>query len=104
MVRPSGVQSFYDFRQQTAEGLSKAADELIKDCQVVYDGVGAVEADKVSFATVLKPLLDIDAESYTRGVAIQLAGMVAEDKALRDASSEAEKRLDDFGVEMAMRK
>ena len=34
----------------------------------------------------------------------QLAGMVAEDKALRDASSEAEKKLDEFSVEMAMRK
>ena len=104
MVRPTGVQSFYDFRQQTAEGLGKAADELIKDCKLVYDSVGAVDSSKASFATVLKPLLDIDTDSYTRGVTIQLAGMVAEDKVLRDASSEAEKKLDDFGVEMAMRK
>ena len=30
--------------------------------------------------------------------------MVALDKGLRDASSEAEKMLDEFGVEMSMRK
>ena len=58
----------------------------------------------MTFANVIQPLLDIELESYTRGVALQLPSMVALDKDLRDASSEAEKKLDEFSVEMSMRK
>ena len=35
---------------------------------------------------------------------IKLASMVALDKGVRDASSEAEKLMDEFSVEMSMRK
>ena len=59
---------------------------------------------KVSLSNVITPLLDIETVSYTRGVALQLPSMVALDKGLRDASSEAEKKLDEFSVEMSMRK
>ena len=58
----------------------------------------------MSLSTVIVPLLDIERDSYTRGVALQLPSMVALEKDLRDASSEAEKMLDEFGVEMSMRK
>ena len=37
-------------------------------------------------------------------MALQLPGMVALDKELRDASSDAEKLLEEFEVEMSMRK
>jgi len=58
----------------------------------------------VSFASIIQPLLNVDSDSAHRGVALQLPGMVAEDKALRDASSDAEKMLEEFEVEMSMRK
>jgi len=77
---------------------------LVEDAKAVYDKVGAVERENVSYATVIQPLLDVELESYTRGVALQLPAMVALDKELRDASSEAEKLLDEFSVEMSMRK
>ena len=70
----------------------------------MYDAVGAVDKEKVTFANVIQPLLDIERESYTRGVALQLPSMVALEKELRDASSDAEKQLDEFSVEMSMRK
>ena len=75
-----------------------------QDCKAVYDGVAGVQAGNVSFTTVLQPLLSVDADSAHRGVALQLPGMVATDKALRDASSDAEKMLEEFEVEMSMRK
>ena len=75
-----------------------------QDCKAVYDGVAGVQAGNVSFTTVLRPLLSVDADSAHRGVALQLPGMVATDKALRDASSDAEKMLEEFEVEMSMRK
>ena len=48
--------------------------------------------------------MDIERDSYTKGVALQLPSMVALDKDLRDASSDAEKQMDEFSVEMSMRK
>ena len=63
-----------------------------------------VDAGAVSFSSVIQPLLNVDSDSAHRGVALQLPGMVATDKALRDASSDAEKMLEEFEVEMSMRK
>ena len=70
----------------------------------MYDRVAEVEASKVTFENTLLPLLEVDRDSYGRGIAQQLPAMVALDKDLRDASSEAEELLDGFSVEMAMRK
>jgi len=104
IMRYEGIQSYYDFRNYPAEQLNKDAQKLIDDAKAVYDGVGSIAKEKVTFANVIQPLLDIELESYTRGVALQLPSMVALDKDLRDASSEAEKKLDEFSVEMSMRK
>ena len=48
--------------------------------------------------------MNVDSDSSHRGVALQLPGMVAVEKELRDASSDAEKMLEEFEVEMSMRK
>lgn len=102
MVRFDGIKSYYDFRQVTSDQLKTDAQKLIDDCKAVYDSVAKVEA--VSFSSVIQPLLNVDADSAHRGVALQLPGMVATDKSLRDASSDAEKMLEEFEVEMSMRK
>ena len=72
--------------------------------KTVYDRVGAVLPADISFATTIQPLLDLDQDSETRGAVLVIPAMVALDKAVRDASTEAEKRLDDLHVEMKMRK
>jgi cysteine sulfinate desulfinase/cysteine desulfurase-like protein len=46
----------------------------------------------------------ITQEGETRGAALVIPAMVAVDKAVRDASTNAEKRLDELHVEMSMRK
>lgn len=66
--------------------------------------MAAVNPDEVSFNNTILPLLEADRDSSGRGVALQLPSMVALDKGLRDAASEAEKMMDDFSVEMSMRK
>jgi len=103
-MRYAGVQSYYDFNNYTPDQLKKDAKKLIEDAKAVYDAVAMVNKEKVTFDNVIKPLLDIERERYTRGVALQLASMVAISKDLRDASSDAEKQLDEFSVEMSMRK
>ena len=120
-MRYEGIQSFYDFRNYSPDQLKKDAQKLIdvgnfgmiqfwlevfgfQDAKAVYDAVGAVDSGKVTFDNVIQPLLDIERDSYTKGVALQLPSMVALDKDLRDASSDAEKQMDEFSVEMSMRK
>jgi len=103
-MRYPGIQINYDLRTQTPDDLKKAADDLIKDAKAVYDSVGSLDFESLTYASTIKPLVEIENESYTRGVALQLPSMVALDKPLRDAASEAEKLLDEFSVEMSMRK
>ncbi len=72
--------------------------------RAVYDKVASVSADAVSVATVLQPLLDMNQDRDTRSFALVLPAKVALDKDLRDAATRAEKRLEEFQVEMTMRK
>jgi len=103
-MRHQGIQINYDYRIQTPEDIKKAANDLIKDGKTIYDSVGSLDIEGVNYANTIAPLVQIENESYTRGVALQLPSMVALDKGLRDASNEAEKILDEFSVEMSMRK
>ena len=103
-MRQEGINFSYDYRQVKPEELASDAKKLIEDCKAVYDAVAGVDPSKVTFENTILPLLEVDRDSYGRGIALQLPGMVALDKDLRDASSEAEKLLDEFSVEMAMRK
>jgi len=103
-MRFEGIQANFDFRKLTPDDLKTATDVLIKEAKAVYDQVGSVPKQDISFASVIQPLLDVERDSATRGVALQLPAMVATDKNIRDASNESEKQLDEFSVEMSMRK
>ena len=72
----------------------------MQDCKAVYDSVAKVDAGAVSFSSVIQPLLNVDSDSAHRGVALQMPGMVATEKAFRDAK----KMLEEFEVKMSMRK
>ena len=39
---------------------------------MIYDRVGSVKPSDVSFDNVLAPLLEVDRDSYTRGVTLQV--------------------------------
>jgi len=104
MTTFDGIKAFYDYRKVTAAQLNEDCEKLIEDCKAVYDSVANVGAENVTFSSVIQPLLNVDTDSSHRGVALQLPGMVSTDKELRDASSDAEKKLEEFEVEMSMRK
>ena len=76
----------------------------MQNCKAVYDSVAKVETGAVSFSSMFQPLLNVDSDSAHRGVALQMPGMVATEKAFRDASSDGEKMLEEFEVKMSMRK
>ena len=84
--------------------MSNTCVSTVQEAKAVYDQVGSVPKQDISFASVIQPLLDVERDSSTRGVALQLPAMVATDKNIRDASNESEKQLDEFSVEMSMRK
>lgn len=44
--------------------ISQLANELIRDTKKVYDGVGALDLDSVTFENTLKALADVEVE-YT---------------------------------------
>jgi len=103
-MRYEGIQSHYDFRTLTPEDIKAATKIIIQEAKAVYDVVGALSREDINYKTAIKPLIDIERDSSTKGVALQLPSMVALDKGVRDASSDSEKELDEFSVEMSMRK
>lgn len=63
------------------EQIGQLASELIRDTKKVYDGVGALDLDSVTFENTLKALADVEVE-YTGELASTL------NRALRPPTSE----------------
>ncbi|XP_064605583.1 thimet oligopeptidase-like [Liolophura sinensis] len=87
----------------TAEGIAKSADELMTKSKAVHDAVGALKPDEVTYENVIKTLADGDCEYSVRRNNLDFVQHVFSDKAMRDASVEADKKLSEFDVEMSMR-
>lgn len=87
----------------TTEGIKKSADELIATHKKIWDTVGSVKLDDVSYENVMKPLLFSDREYAVERNNLDFVQHVYADKAMRDASVEADKKLSDFDVEMSMK-
>jgi len=94
----------FNYRKTTPKQLLKDTEELMRDIRDVHDAVGSVKKEDVTFANVIKPLIDLDIDSYTRRSAIDFASNVAIDKSLRDASNEAKKKLAELDIDMSLRK
>lgn len=88
----------------TPDSIAADTKKLCDTTKSVLDSVAAnVSADRASFANVLEPiLLDENLASSQRRI-LTFYHHVSTDKALRDASTESEKALNDFGIECNMR-
>jgi metallopeptidase MepB len=76
---------------------------LIERSRKVYDQVVAnVELDAATFANVLLPLAHVENAMTLEAHTISFYKDVSTDSKLRDASSEAQKLLDDFAIETSM--
>merc|ERR1711892_72473 len=102
--RYPGILSNYDYRQMTPESLLSEIEKLMKVMKKVYDYVGAVPRESVNFDNVIKPLIDLDGDVHTQSGALTFANNVALDKALRDASTDADKKITDLGIDLSLRK
>ncbi|OJJ42706.1 hypothetical protein ASPZODRAFT_104793 [Penicilliopsis zonata CBS 506.65] len=88
----------------TAQSIVADAKRLIESTRQAHDGVvAAVTPETASFASVVRPLAQDENTMALESHILGFYQAVSTDQTLRDASSEAEKLMDEFFIETAMR-
>ncbi|CAH3175310.1 unnamed protein product [Porites lobata] len=88
----------------STEEILKRTDELIERSSKVYDAVGALKPEELTYENCLKALSDDTAEYHTAKSNLDFPQHVSTDKEIRTASTEADRKLSEFEVEVSMRK
>ncbi|KAK2705098.1 hypothetical protein QYM36_017217 [Artemia franciscana] len=103
-MKPEGVILDWDFRKLTPEKIFKDAEKLIDDTKAQYDFVGSLDIESVSYNSVIKPLYAAEIDFGTRSSFLGFVQHCSDSKELRNASYEADKKLENFAVDMSLRK
>lgn len=100
----SGIRADWDMRLYSPEDIPNQVKDLIERSRAIYDRVASVANSEVTYDNVIKILANVERDYATLQAPLEFPQHVATDKTLRDASTEAARQLDDFDVEMSMRK
>jgi thimet oligopeptidase len=87
----------------TPEELIKLGDEIIRRSREVHDRVAALPDDKCNFDTVIRPLAELENWSSGEENVATFLQYVSSNKEVRDASTETDKKLQEFAIESSMR-
>ncbi|RXG59754.1 Thimet oligopeptidase, partial [Armadillidium vulgare] len=100
----SRMLEIFNFRKLTPVDIEKNTEKLILEQRTAYDAIGAVPLEDVSYDKVIKAIADVERDRSTKGASLYFPQHASSDKALRDASCKADTKLEEFDVEMSMRK
>ncbi|XP_031173642.1 neurolysin, mitochondrial isoform X2 [Sander lucioperca] len=87
----------------TPEDISTMTDSLINRVKAVYDDVGSLKIENVSVENTLKALAYAKLDYASSLHVLDFPQYVCPSKEVRTASTEADKKLSEFDVEMSMR-
>jgi Zn-dependent oligopeptidase len=87
----------------TADAITKETQELINKSRSVQDKVAGLSENERNFNSVVMALAYDESECGTLENNVTFPGYVSTNKEVRDSSSEAEKKLAEFGIESGMR-
>ena len=103
-MKAKGVMVNWNVDKLTVKDIENATEEMIKKYGEAYNKIGEIKPEDVTFENTIQAQMNLDREFTIEESVITFPQHVVTDKALRDASVEADKKLSKFGVDLCMKK